>query len=281
MDLITVEELRLLLAEVLPVRGGAFALSGEDPLVREGDDGELEVQLVLTRDEPDAPAAQPVWLVALSRSAREPSTPLSPYLHAWATQTAAILAEGLEDRIESPDQLLDEGIFQLMQSLPLDRFEEALRERSAWLLPEPPAAPLPPSSFPETSPEWLQGVLGACFPARSANELVELAFVGASERGDRLIATFQLIVFDDEPRQVRDIKEQELVVLEPAHRRDPERAAAFFAAWSRVLPDLLARVADVETLMPHDFYPRKVLGQRRPRTEDEFVRALARHWKLT
>jgi hypothetical protein len=285
MDVITVEELQAALAEVLPVRGGALGLSGGEPLVREGSGGDLLLKLVLTRWTVDG-AGQPVAahtaankVFAFMHRDRQLDVPLGPYLRVWAKLAEAALATG-SSQLETADQLLDDGVFRLMKAVPLEGFEQALRGEWSWILPPPPPPPPRPSPFPQTSPRWLRDLLGGLFPVSSPDGRLSLELVDATERdeGPSLVGVFQLFVRAD--GQIRDIKEQEVDLLGPAHRADAARAAAFFTAWARLLPDHLARVEDADTLLPHDLYPRKVLAQRSPATEDDFLHALHRHWKL-
>jgi hypothetical protein len=104
----------------------------------------------------------------------------------------------------------------------------------------------------------------------------------------RLVATLRMILWDLDggERTVRDIREQELVVLHGERSYDP-RVPAYFAGWAAAvrfvfgrldelaaageLPDLDERLGD---LLPADLVFSEVLEQRRPQTADDFTEAL-------
>ena len=104
------------------------------------------------------------------------------------------------------------------------------------------------------------------------------------------IATLQLIVREmvGDKRQVRDIKEQEVILLRAAHRDDP-RVDAYVAGWREAVLEVLTqqeallkrdRAAferfkhSIDCLMPHDFCAPELLGLKRPRDAAAFTDAL-------
>lgn len=90
-------------------------------------------------------------------------------------------------------------------------------------------------------------------------------------------ARLQLIVYEGEgdTRQVRDIKEQELFLLDASQRERPERALAFVRAWSRSVAAIAAgRGAAPETLLPVDLLVPEALADASLETEPEFFDAL-------
>lgn len=103
-------------------------------------------------------------------------------------------------------------------------------------------------------------------------------------------ATVQLMVYDlvGGERRVRDIKEQEVVLLAAKHRSDP-RADAYLAGWREALlavfqsqEALLERDPaayeklkhSVANLMPHDLCKPDLLDLKRPRDAEAFTDAL-------
>jgi hypothetical protein len=121
-------------------------------------------------------------------------------------------------------------------------------------------------------------------------------YTGASVPGVRVrsdgytIATLQLIVCEvaGGVRQVRDIKEQEVVLLRAEHRDDP-RVDAYVAGWREAVLVVLTqqeallkrdRAAferfkhSVDCLMPHDLCAPEVLGLKRPQDAAAFTDAL-------
>lgn len=68
-------------------------------------------------------------------------------------------------------------------------------------------------------------------------------------------ARVQLLSFETGgDRELRDLKEQELALLDAAQRADAGRASAYLRAWTRALPGLADKLCggEVEVLMPHD-----------------------------
>lgn len=113
---------------------------------------------------------------------------------------------------------------------------------------------------------------------------------GVHESADgRLLATLRTYVWEIEGgvRSIRDIREQQLVVLPAELSADP-RVPAYFAGWAAALRHVLERHAELaaagartdaqrqrlEYAMPSDLLFPDVLKLRRPQTPDEFTDAL-------
>lgn len=137
------------------------------------------------------------------------------------------------------------------------------------------------------------------FPIQS--ELFELAFVpevvdentgevfGGTHEDDRGYwrATMRTITWERDEggeRQIRDVKEQDVVWLYPEHRDDP-RVPAYVAGWAAAVQYVLDRHAELaaagqpgadrlDVSMPHDFFNPGVLELSRPKTADDFTDAL-------
>jgi hypothetical protein len=117
------------------------------------------------------------------------------------------------------------------------------------------------------------------------------AVPGIRERPDGdTIATLQLYVYEKAggARQVRDIKEQELMMLRAKHRTDP-RVDAYVAGWRDAVLEVFTQQEAllkrdrpaferfkhrVDYLMPHDLIAPDVLDLKRPRDASEFTDAL-------
>jgi hypothetical protein len=87
----------------------------------------------------------------------------------------------------------------------------------------------------------IEGVLRSVLPA--GDELFELRLVGDEpvfEAGDGGVrARVQLVVFEDGTRDVRDVKEQELYLLNAAELADEARTTGFLRAWGRSLATIV------------------------------------------
>ncbi|MFT3764970.1 MAG: hypothetical protein QM820_05545 [Minicystis sp.] len=129
------------------------------------------------------------------------------------------------------------------------------------------------------------------------NDTMEISFVpsvrwsetevysahGVTRSRHGLHVSVQLVVFESRggKREVRDIKQQQLLLGPAGALGDPDRLIAFLDGWARVLPRFVAeRVREPEALMPHDFLMNEVLALKRPRTADDFAVACLRRWKL-
>lgn len=118
--------------------------------------------------------------------------------------------------------------------------------------------------------EWMK----ECWPAKAKN--AELSLLRVDRRGLEYLGTFHLIVYDGEgeTRSIRDIKEQELFLFEEGLAQPIERLRAFFRAHVRVIEEILATRADIDTMMPYDLYNGAPLKLARAVSEEDFERAL-------
>lgn len=119
-------------------------------------------------------------------------------------------------------------------------------------------------------------------PVRQGDLSLQLA-TGSSvtERDGSLIATLRLFVF--EAGAIRDIKEQDVLLLHARHREvGPDRFEAFITGWARALRAFFEErgVATVEQLMPCDLLFAEVAGMKRPQTAEEFARACGTETRL-
>lgn len=126
------------------------------------------------------------------------------------------------------------------------------------------------------------------FVPESVNEGTGETWGGVQETdGGHLAATLRLFVWDvhEGERSVRDIKEQQVVVLHKDHVDDP-RVPAYLEGWVAALRLVFERHDErlaagdpsasdrIEGAMPHEFVFPDVLALRRPQTAEEFTDAL-------
>lgn len=84
----------------------------------------------------------------------------------------------------------------------------------------------------------------------------------------------QSLVFEtSNQREIRDVKEQELLLLSAAQRADATRAAAFVRAWIRGVPGIVERYfgGEADTLMPYDLLFPEALDEASARDEADFL----------
>lgn len=143
--------------------------------------------------------------------------------------------------------------------------------------------------------------LRAALPVQSDRFMLELPMDWTDERsgevheyvretaGGDWLATLRTITWEltGDQRSIRDVKEQEVVVLHARHRDDP-RVSAYIAGWAAALQHVLSVHAELaeahdlprpvaerlECCMPHDLCFPDVLDLRRPRTDADFTDAL-------
>ena len=140
--------------------------------------------------------------------------------------------------------------------------------------------------------------LSAVFPIQSEDIALVLACYETDEAAPAIrvlpdgatAATIQLIVYDviGGKRQVRDIKEQSVVLLAAKHRNDP-RLDAYVTGWRDALLAVFEsqealrkrdRAAfeklkhSIDSLMPHDLCKPELLNLKRPRDAAAFTDAL-------
>jgi hypothetical protein len=121
----------------------------------------------------------------------------------------------------------------------------------------------------------IEGVLRSVLPAKG--ECFELRLAGEEpvfETGDGGVrARVQLVVFEDEGRDVRDLKEQELYLLNATERADEARTTAFLRAWGRSVGTIVRLQFGGEAgwVMPCDLLFHEALFEAGAREEADFV----------
>jgi hypothetical protein len=112
-------------------------------------------------------------------------------------------------------------------------------------------------------------------PARTSSQGVEATRAG-------LRVTLRMITRDDDDGQIRDIKEQQVLLVPAAMLSDIARVIACLDGWAATLPRaIIERLGkEVETMMPFDFFDGSVLELKTPRSAEDFAAAFARRWKL-
>lgn len=124
----------------------------------------------------------------------------------------------------------------------------------------------------------VEDVLRSVLPA--GDERFELLLAGdepvfeTDDGGVR--ARLRLVVFEDGSRDIRDVKEQELYLLDATDRADEARTTAFLRAWGRSIATIvqLQFAEEVAWAMPHDLLFREALSED-AREEADFVRLFA------
>ncbi len=134
--------------------------------------------------------------------------------------------------------------------------------------------------------EELDAMTRACTPIHGG--LHELAAVPRDADGERVLwidpqgrtrVTLRLITWDrprgDDSRAVVEFREQE-VLIAPGDLRDeePERARAYLLGWADAVGVCLERMREGSWLMPADLVFPRVVELTRPRTREQFARAL-------
>lgn len=131
----------------------------------------------------------------------------------------------------------------------------------------------------EVSAADLSAMLEEALPAGPS--YFQMTAAGTMERGGHLFAVLRTLHWDvDEAsgeHSIRDVKEQE-VLLVPAMCRDSRaRVGAYVRAWAAALNEVLALAENAERLgglMPSDLVHAKVLNLARAETEEDFRKAL-------
>jgi hypothetical protein len=120
--------------------------------------------------------------------------------------------------------------------------------------------------------DWLRELL----PVRGGP--AEVSYVEATRRDTKVFVTLQLIMHESAVPHapITDIKEQEMLLGTEDDVDPPERVRAMLEGWCTVLGEVLTALPrdELDTLMPHDLFPRSVLGLARSHTADDFARAL-------
>jgi hypothetical protein len=105
----------------------------------------------------------------------------------------------------------------------------------------------------------------------------------SSSAGFRLC--IQLLVYElvDGERRIRDIKEQEVYMLDHRHRADPARVDAYLGGLCDGLKQLFEERTDdefIDCAMPHQLLDTGIVSLARPKTRDDFYQAYCRRKKL-
>jgi hypothetical protein len=108
----------------------------------------------------------------------------------------------------------------------------------------------------------------------------ELSAIAVEPRRAGVSVTLRMLIFDAPGGPIRDIKEQQVLLVPGANVGDVPRALACLEGWAAALPLFVMRTQELDTLMPFDFYDDTVIGLKTPRTADEYAGAFARRWKL-
>lgn len=110
--------------------------------------------------------------------------------------------------------------------------------------------------------------------------------LSVNAEGDRVV-TARLVVWevDGDDRSIRDVKEQDVVVVPAAYVDDP-RVPAYFEGWAAAIRTAFTRLEEViaegnaavgervEEAVPYEMFCPEVLGLRRPQTAEQFTEAL-------
>lgn len=95
-----------------------------------------------------------------------------------------------------------------------------------------------------------------------------------------LMLTLRTYTFEDDG-SIRDIKEQQVYMVPASRFGEMDRVVAWLDGWVAALPRHVAKLSEIETLMPYDFVDSGVLDLKKPRTAEDFEAAFVRRWKLS
>ncbi|MBI4820610.1 MAG: hypothetical protein HY791_30375 [Deltaproteobacteria bacterium] len=134
-------------------------------------------------------------------------------------------------------------------------------------------------SRPMLAADQLGKLLRELLPVRGGH--VSFEFVEVTERDEDLFVIMRLINWEDVRGQlsIRDVKEQEVLLVPRSHRADPERVVEYCRGWVSALEKVFANGDFAngdgpEYLLPHDLIAPKVLGLSKPRSAEAFEAAL-------
>lgn len=269
---------RALLASLLPIEAGPFAISlepGEALALRYR--GVVQAGSVWSPQPPKAVDA----VIDCDTLPRTPDAKLELALRAWA-QVAREAVTGLATREEpslAARDVLDLGLLRELHDAKKPVTEADFVQRWRWRL----AAALP------TLPELEAGARAVTefyeddsMMAEGAQEdrVVALHFVHTDSRPGAVTVVARLVVWDrdGEKLSIRDVKEQEVSFLEAGPGLDPARLKAYLTALRECVSLQLAR-CDPGALMPHDLLLRPQ-AFKRGETVDDFRAALRKKLKL-
>lgn len=224
---------------------------------------DVEVPLVL--ELPDHPRLEPVldaWLDVLGEVFREQAARAEPSLPSRAVLPWKALQK----------LLADEGLLG-------DALHDAWRLAFAAFLP--PSAELVAAKAALDA--WFTSLEGPLASGEKDSLSVSLEYVSNALQAGVLKAVVRLVVWQRQENgelMIRDVKEQEVVLLTSGPGLEPaSRVVNFFTAWREATSKLLERV-DAETLMPHDLIltPQQY---KRGESVDDFRKLLWRKLKLS
>jgi hypothetical protein len=200
------------------------------------------------------------------------------YLGAWMKALGRLLQEGADLAGAAPADLVCTDVLELAW-LDTDADLADTLLMPCWL------GRLRSGGAFRVGPAELAQLLCAALPVRGeAAELMGpgLGHGGIEERpsGD-LLATLQLVGWEahEGQRQIRDIKEQTVLLVSGNAREQGERVKAYLKGWAGALRVLFADL-DASPLMPHDLVRPDVLRLRRAATAADFQAALLRPSRL-
>ncbi|WAS94919.1 YwqG family protein [Nannocystis punicea] len=126
------------------------------------------------------------------------------------------------------------------------------------------------------SRQAIEELLRAMFPAGGEHFELRLADgeepVSETESGGVQVRVLLLSYETDGERHIRDVKEQEVYLLNAAERADAARTTAYLRAWARALPAIGRHYGgEVDTLMPLDLFFWEALAEAGVREEADFA----------
>jgi hypothetical protein len=129
-----------------------------------------------------------------------------------------------------------------------------------------------------TSLDQVAATLREAFPVREGLYAYELANTEQPVRADGVI-TVRMIVWElgaDGTQMIRDIKEQELFVFDPALLTGDVPVLELLRGWADAVREVFRNPKPdvIETLMPHDLAPGDAIRLRKPTTAAEYRDAI-------
>ncbi|MBM4779123.1 MAG: hypothetical protein GQE15_15565, partial [Archangiaceae bacterium] len=130
---------------------------------------------------------------------------------------------------------------------------------------------------------WFRALDGPLARGERDSLMASLEYVSNELRAGAVWVVVRLVVWqrqDDGELTIRDVKEQEVVLLTAGPGLEPaSRVVSFFTAWREATSKLLERV-EAEVLMPHDLFltPQQY---KRGESVDDFRKLLWRKLKLS
>ncbi|MBL8936880.1 MAG: hypothetical protein JNM69_20135 [Archangium sp.] len=209
---------------------------------------------------------------------------LEPVLDAWLD----VMGEVFREQAARPEPSFPPRALQVWKPLKKLLAAETLDAnglREAWRLELAPYLPPPPALVAAHAAldGWFRALDGSTLASGEKDSLLaSLEYVSNELREGAVWAVVRVVVWqrqDNGELMIRDVKEQEVVLLTAGPGLEPvSRVVNFFTAWREATSKLLERV-DAEVLMPHDLVltPQKYkAGQ----SVDDFRKLLWRKLKL-